>query len=175
MAHGAPGGYRTWGRFLRATVAARRGDPDPARAFLAREPPRECGHPRYACILAELALSLGEARAEDMARDLADRLLQRIEATGERWIWSEVQRVRGELTQDAGAAEALFETALAVAQQQGARAWALRAATSLARRRRNAAEDVLKPLLASFAEGADTRDHVAARSVLRAWGVGLPS
>ena len=131
----------------------------------------ECGHPRFASVLAELALRLGDAGAEDIARDLADRLLQRIEATGERYIWSEVQRVRGELTRDAAEAEALFEAALAVAQQQGARAWALRAATSLARRRPSAAEDVLGPLLASFTEGGGTQDHVEARAVLAECGL----
>jgi hypothetical protein len=33
---------------------------------------------------------------------------------------------------------------------------------------------VLKPLLASFTEGAGTQDIVEARSVLEAWGVDLP-
>jgi predicted ATPase len=174
IARGAPGGYRTWARILRATLAARRGDPAPGRDFLSAELPPECGHPRFAYILTELALSMGEAGAEDVARDLADRLLRRIEATGERWIWSEVQRVRGELAQDAAEAESLFDAALATAQQQGARAWALRAAISLARRRRSAASELLKPLLDTFTEGADTRDHVEARAVLKECGVDLP-
>jgi predicted ATPase/DNA-binding winged helix-turn-helix (wHTH) protein len=165
--HGAASSYRTWAQVLRATVAAGRGDAAPGRSFVTETLPGECGHPRFAVILTELALRLGAAGAADVARDFADRLLQRFEASGERWIWSEVQRVRGELTEDTAAAEALFEAALAVAQQQGARAWALRAATSLARRRRSAAEDVLKPLLASFTEGAQTQDHLEARSVLQ--------
>ncbi|MDB5480007.1 MAG: hypothetical protein JWO83_1060 [Caulobacteraceae bacterium] len=174
VARGAPSDYRTWVNVLRATVAARRGDVGPGRAFLTRGLPPECGHPRYASLLTELALRLGAAGAEDVARDFADRLLQRVEDTGERWIWSEVQRVRGELTHETAEAEALFEAALAVAQQQGARAWALRAATSLARRRRSAAEEVLKPLLASFTEGGGTQDHVEARSVLTKWGLDPP-
>jgi predicted ATPase len=124
-------------------------------------------------VLTELALRLGSAGELELARDLADRLLQRIEATGERWIWSEVQRVRGELVEDPAEAEALFEAALAVAQQQGARAWALRAATSLGRRRRCAAEDVLKPLLASFTEGAGTQDVIEACAVLSEYGLAL--
>jgi predicted ATPase len=174
VARGAPLNYRTWAQALRAAVAARRGDIGPGRSFLTGGLPPDCAHPRYASVLIELASALGEAGAADIARDLADRLLQRIEHTGERWIWSEVQRVRGELTQEPVAAEVLFEAALAVAQQQGARAWALRAATSLARRRRSAAAEVLKPLLASFTEGAGTRDHVAARSVLGEYGLDLP-
>jgi predicted ATPase/DNA-binding winged helix-turn-helix (wHTH) protein len=174
VAHGAWFTFGTWAQVLRAAIAAHRGDPRPGRSFLAGTAPPECGHPRFASVLTELAWRLGAAGAEDVARDLADHLLQRVENTGERWVWSEVQRVRGELTRDAAAAEALFEAALAVAQQQGARAWALRAATSLARRRRSAAEEVLKPLLASFTEGGGTQDHVEARSVLSECGLGPP-
>ncbi|HEY1926156.1 MAG TPA: winged helix-turn-helix domain-containing protein [Caulobacteraceae bacterium] len=174
VAHGSWSVNGTWVQILRATIAAHRGDAGPGRSFLARPLPPECGHPRFACVLTELALRLGAAGAEDVARDLADRMLRRVEDTGERWIWSEVQRVRGELTRDAATAVALFEAALAVAQQQGARAWALRAATSLARRRRGAAEDVLKPLLASFTEGFGTQDHVEARAVLRDYGLAPP-
>jgi predicted ATPase len=173
VAHGAFLHYRTWAQALCATVAAQRGDAGPGRQFLSGPLPTECGHPRFASVLTELALRVGAAGAEDIARDLADRLLQRIETTGERWIWSEVQRVRGELAEDPAEAEALFEAALAVAQKQGARAWELRAATSLARRRRSAAEDVLRPLLASFTEGAGTQDIIEARAVLSACGVDL--
>jgi tetratricopeptide (TPR) repeat protein len=166
--------YRTWAQVLRATVAARRGDAGPGRSFLTRALPPECGHPRFASVLTELALRLGAAGAEDVAREFADRLLQRIEATGERWIWSEVQRVRGELSRDPAEADAQFEAALAVAQQQGARAWALRAATSLARRRHSAAGEVLGPLLATFTEGGGTQDHLEARAVLAECGVEAP-
>ena len=171
VARGAPGTYRMWTQVLRATVAARRGDIGPGRAFVTATLPTESGHARYTAVLAELALSLGAAGAEDIARDFADRLLQRVEDSGERWMWGEVQRVRGELTADPSTAESLFESALAVAQQMGASTLALRAATSLARRRRSAAEDILKPLLASFAEGAQTQDHIEARSVLEAYGL----
>jgi predicted ATPase/DNA-binding winged helix-turn-helix (wHTH) protein len=174
VAQGGWDGYTTWAQILRASIAAQRGETGPGRSFLATALPPKCGHPRFASVLIELAWRLGAAGAEDIARDLADSLLQRIEATGERYIWSEVQRVRGELTRDPTEAEALFEAALAVAQQQGARAWALRAATSLARRRRSAAEEVLMPLLASFTEGGGTQDHLEARAVLREWGLETP-
>ena len=174
VTHGAWFAYRTWAQFLRATIAAHRGDPRSGRSLLARRLPMECAHPRFASVLVELALRLGAAGAGDVARGLADHLMQRVESTGERWIWSEVQRVRGELSDDAAAAEALFQAALAQARRQGAHAWALRAATSLARRRRGATAQVLKPLLASFTEGAGTRDHVEARSLLSECGVDLP-
>jgi hypothetical protein len=172
VAHGAWSAHRTWALVLRAAIAARRGDTGPGRSLLAKALSPDCGHPRFASVLTELAWRLGAAGAEDIARELADRLLQRVEHSGERWIWSEVQRVRGELTPDAAEAGALFETALGMAQQQGARAWALRAATSLARRRRSAADAVLGPLLASFTEGAGTQDHIEARAVLSEYGLG---
>jgi len=174
VAHGAWFTFGTLAQALRAAIAAHRGDAGPGRSFLARPLPTECGHPRFASVLTELAWRLGAAGAEDVARDFADRLLQRVEDTGERWIWSEVQRVRGEFARDATTAEALFEAALAAAQQQGAHAWALRAATSLARRRHSAAEEVLGPLLASFTEGGGTQDHIEARSVLTECGLDPP-
>jgi predicted ATPase/DNA-binding winged helix-turn-helix (wHTH) protein len=171
VALGAPRTYRTWTQVLRATAAARRGDAAPGRSFAMAKLPPEAGHARYTALLLELALSLAAAGAEDVARDLADRLLQRVETAGERWMWSEVQRVRGELTTDPAAAVALFESALAVADAQGARTLSLRAATSLARRRPSAAADVLLPLLSSFTEGAQSRDQVEARGVLAAYGL----
>ena len=171
VARGAWSGYGPWAQALRATISARRGDVGLGRSFLSSPLPPECGHPRFASVLIELAWRLGAAGAEQIARNLSDSLLQRIEATGERFIWSELQRVRGELARDPTEAEALFEAALTVAQQQGTRAWALRAATSLARRRRSAAEDVLRPLLASFTEGAATQDYLEARAVLREYGL----
>ena len=61
-----------------------------------------------------------------------------IEATNERWSEAEVNRVAGEIAlkspqPDAAKAEAYFEHALAVARQQQAKSWELRAAMSLAR------------------------------------------
>jgi predicted ATPase len=156
---------------LRATVAARRGDLDAGRAFVTPELAPECSHPMFTPLLVELAQGLAVPGGEDVARDFADRLLQRIEATGEHWMWGEVQRVRGELAEDPATAESLFEAALGAARRQGARTLALRAATSLARRRPTAAKDVLKPLLASFTEGAATHDHRAAHAVLETLGL----
>ena len=64
--------------------------------------------------------------------------LDRVERTGGRWIEAELHRLRGELLlalpePDQPEAEACFRRALAVAREQGAKMWELRAATSLAR------------------------------------------
>ena len=64
---------------------------------------------------------------------------------------------------NAAKAEAYFERALAVAREQQAKSWELRAATSLARLwrdqgKRRQARDLLAPVYGWFTEGFDTRD-----------------
>jgi predicted ATPase len=72
----------------------------------------------------------------------------------------------------ADAAEAAFETALAIARRQQAKAFELRAATSLARWRRDQgrndeARELLAPVRAWFTEGFDTPDLIDADALLR--------
>ena len=67
--------------------------------------------------------------------------------------------------------EACFEAALSLARQQGARSYELRAATSLARLRRDQgrrreALDLLAPVHAWFTEGFDTPDLKDAEALL---------
>ena len=64
-----------------------------------------------------------------------------------------------------------FRTALAIAREQGARGYELRAATSLARLwgdqgRRGETRDLLGPLYGSFTEGFDTTDLKDAKALL---------
>jgi predicted ATPase len=70
-------------------------------------------------------------------------------------------------------AEACFEQALALARQRQARAWELRAATSLARLRqqqgrRGDACALLAPVYGEFTEGFDTADLSEAKALLDA-------
>jgi tetratricopeptide (TPR) repeat protein len=70
-------------------------------------------------------------------------------------------------------AEACFLQALAIARQQGARSWELRAATSLAalwngQGKSREARDLLSGILGRFTEGADTLDVRNARASLAA-------
>ena len=72
---------------------------------------------------------------------------------------------------DARAAEALLLEALGLAHQQGALAWELRCATSLARRwqaqgRVQAASDLLNSIYGRFTEGFATPDLVRVRRLL---------
>ena len=72
---------------------------------------------------------------------------------------------------DARAAEACFRRAIAVAQEQQARLWELRAATSLARLwaeqgKRAQARDLLAPIYGWFTEGFETADLKDAQALL---------
>jgi predicted ATPase len=97
-----------------------------------------------------------------------------IETTKERWCEAEVYRVAGEvalLQRDTAKAKEYFERALAVARQQQAKSWELRAATSLARLwrdqgKQDEARELLAPVYGWFTEGFDTRDLKVAKALL---------
>ena len=99
-----------------------------------------------------------------------------IETTKERWFEAETNRIAGEIAlkspePDAAKAEAYFERALAVARQQQAKSWELRAAMSLARLWRDQgkvqqARELLAPVYGWFTEGFDTRDLKEAKALL---------
>ena len=99
-----------------------------------------------------------------------------VEATKERWWEAEVNRTAGEITllspePDAAKAEAYFDRALAVARQQQAKSWELRAAMSLARLWRDQgkvqqARELLAPVYGWFTEGFDTGDLKEAKALL---------
>ena len=96
--------------------------------------------------------------------------------TKETWWEAEVDRVAGEISlmspeADAAKAEAYFERALAVARQQQAKSWELRASMSLAHLWRSQgkvreARELLAPVYGWFTEGFDTRDLKEAKAQL---------
>ena len=76
---------------------------------------------------------------------------------------------------DVAKAETYFERALAVAREQQAKSWELRAAMSMARLwrdqgKRNEARDLLAPVYGWFTEGFDTLDLKEAKALLDALG-----
>ena len=99
-----------------------------------------------------------------------------VETTKERWCEAEVNRVAGEIAlkspqRDAVKAEAYFDRALAVARQQQAKSWELRASMSLARLWRSQgkpqqARELLAPVYGWFTEGFDTRDLKEAETLI---------
>ena len=72
---------------------------------------------------------------------------------------------------DTAKAEAYFERALAIARQQQAKSWELRAAMSMTRLwrdqgKRDEARDLLAPVYGWFTEGFDTLDLKQAKTLL---------
>jgi len=129
---------------------------------------------------AESLSSLAKAYAEldqfDDARRCIGEAMTAVETTKERLYEAEVYRTVGEITllapeSDVEKAEAHFERALAVARQQQAKSWELRAAMSMARLRRDQgkrqeAHDLLAPVYSWFTEGFDTLDLKEAKALL---------
>ena len=105
-----------------------------------------------------------------------DEAFADVQQTGERWLEAELHRLKGELllqqsSDNQTEAESCFHQALAVAQNQHAKSWELRTATSLARLwqsqdKRQDAYDLLASVYNWFTEGFDTADLQDAQSLL---------
>jgi predicted ATPase len=129
--------------------------------------------PSYFSYLARAYADLGQF---DDAWRCVGEAISTIETTKERWFEAEVNRIAGEIAlmspePDAAKAEAYFERALAVARQQQAKSWELRAAMSLAglwrdQRKVQQARELLAPVYGWFTEGFDTRDLKEAKALL---------
>jgi tetratricopeptide (TPR) repeat protein len=106
------------------------------------------------------------------ALETVERALQANPA--ELYVLPDTLRIRGELRlkqQQTEAAEADFRESIALAQKQGAKAWELRSAMSLARMLRErgdniAAHNLLAHSYGWFTEGFDTADLTDARELL---------
>jgi class 3 adenylate cyclase/predicted ATPase len=126
--------------------------------------------------LLSLAGVYGKAGQATQGLELIAESLYLVRSTGESWFEAELHRLKGELLlsasdRDEAVAEVCFRQALAVARQQEARMWKLRAATSLARLwrdqgKRGEARDLLAPVYGWFTEGFDTADLKDAKALL---------
>jgi predicted ATPase/class 3 adenylate cyclase len=129
--------------------------------------------PWYLSILSCTYSELGQF--DDAWRCIGEAM-KAVETTKERWCEAEVHRMAGEITllspgPDAAKAETYFGRALAVARQQQAKSWELRAAMSMARLWRDQgkaqqARELLAPVYGWFTEGFDTRDLKEAKALL---------
>jgi predicted ATPase len=130
--------------------------------------------PRWLAILAE-ACRINQQIDEGLKA--VEEALKIVEETKECFFQARLCQLKGELLleqdplQNGLAAEALLREALAIAQQQRAKSWELRAATSLARLwsaqcRRREAHDLLAPIFDWFTEGFDTAPLKDARELL---------
>jgi len=173
-----------------------RGDDDRALSFLARLVDHQLTHSQsfwiawgrtYCNALALRGRDVESIRARlgpgdainamqsDMLATLAAELvgpheLARVEAGTVGWCAPEILRVHGSRL----GSEPLLARALALARRQGARAWELRAAGSLASTwhaagRRDAARELLSGVLAGFREGLGCRDVRRAEGLLAEW------
>jgi predicted ATPase len=130
--------------------------------------------PSHMSYLARAHAELGQF--DDASRCIAEAITV-VETTKETWLEAEINRVAGEIAlkspePNAAKAEAYFERALAVARQQQAKSWELRAAMSMARLRRDQGKrqdacDLLAPVYNWFTEGFDTLDLKEAKALLK--------
>jgi len=140
------------------------------------------GRPSHLALLAEACLF---AREPEEGLAALQEALEAAAGTGERSYEAELHRLKGELLYQLAErggrrsaleveARACLEQALGVARRQGARSLELRAALGLARHagatrgEAPAARRLLRDVVASFDEGFDTADLVAARALLDA-------
>jgi predicted ATPase len=127
--------------------------------------------PYQISLLARACETAGQIEAAAALLDDAQGIAER---TGERWLAAELHRHKGQLLLGQGhreAAEELYRRAMGIAEEQEAKLWELRAATSLARLWRDQgkhpeARDVLAPVYGWFSEGFDTPDLKEAKALL---------
>jgi predicted ATPase len=129
--------------------------------------------PAFLSLQAEL---LTKAGGWSESLTVLDEALATVTATGERWFESDLHRLKAEALiagapSNTAEAEASLDRALAVAREQSAKFWELRAATTLAKLlrdqgRRREAGDLLTPVYGWFAEGFDTPVLQAAKDLL---------
>ena len=99
-----------------------------------------------------------------------------VEKTKEKWCDTQINHLAGEIAlmspePDVAQAQSYFQRALAVARQQQAKSWELRAATSMARLwrdqgKRQQARELLAPVYGWFTEGFDTLDLKETKALL---------
>ena len=139
---------------------------------LAAETGNQSGAPAVFALLAEAQQAAGQL-AE--SQGTVATALAVAAQTGQPFVDADLHRLDGDLLLAIGGAAdeaaARYHRALAIAREQGSRAYELRAATSLARLwrdqgKRAEARDLLAPIYGWFTEGFATRDLVEAKALL---------
>jgi len=170
--------WRAIGTIYQGWVKAKSGDVTEAVSLLHggssayRATGAEVWMPHHLALLARAYEMAGQVEAAVTQLDEALRIVER---TGERWFAAELYRHKAELMprhEHSEAVEELYRKALSIAQEQGARLWEIRAATSLARLHREQgrhaeARHVLAPIHGWFTEGFDTADMNEATALLK--------
>src|SRR5262245_44220762 len=133
----------------------------------------EGGRPYFLALLAEPHGTMGQSKE---GVTVLTESLTLVDKTGERWYESECYHLKGALllqqsSSNQTEAESCFQQAITIAQNQQAKSFELRSATSLARLwyqqgKRQEAHDLLAPVYGWFTEGFDTVDLKDARALL---------
>jgi class 3 adenylate cyclase/predicted ATPase len=131
----------------------------------------EAWMPLHILLLAAACEIAGQIEEALTQLDDAFRIVER---TGATWFAAELNRLRGKLLLRQGhpkIAQELYCKALGIAREQEAKLWELRAATNLARLRRDQgrrkeARDLLAPVYGWFTEGFGTADLREAEALL---------
>jgi class 3 adenylate cyclase/tetratricopeptide (TPR) repeat protein len=161
--------------FTQGALLAQSGDPQRGielmgNAMVAAE--------RRTMYLGHVASARARLDQPEIGLDLLDEAIKTVELTNERFFEPELYRLQGNMLLTLGKrgeAEARLRRALTTAQQQQARWWELRAATSLAKHWQDEgkyleAYSLLQPVYGWFAEGFDTaalKDAKALQDELR--------
>jgi predicted ATPase len=169
--------YEHRARFIQGALLAQSGDPrqgiEIMRNAMAAAEANSARNFRtlYLGHVACAHASLGQT---NVGLGLLEEAIQTVETTSERFFEAELYRLRGGMLLTLGKkgeAEAALRQALAIAQQQQARWWELRAASSLGKHWRDEgkyvdARSVLEPAYTWFTEGFDTPDLARAKALL---------
>jgi class 3 adenylate cyclase/predicted ATPase len=169
--------YRAAGMIFRGYASVENGDLDEGLSLLRngliayRATETEVWVPHHIALLAGGCAIAGQI---EEAVTLLDDAMRVAERNGERLFVTELNRYKGQLLLRQGspdAAEELYRKALSIGEEQEAKLWELRAATSLARLwgeqgRRTEARDLLAPIYGWFTEGFDTADLLDAKALL---------
>jgi predicted ATPase len=169
--------YEQRARFIQGALSAKSGDPQRGielmHSAIAAIEHTNSGNRRtlYLGHSAAAHASLGQP---EVALDLLDEAIQTADKINERFFEAELHRLRGEIFLTLGRrgeAEAGLRRALTIAQQQQARWWELRAATTLAKHWQDEgkhleAYSLLQPVYGWFVEGLDTTPLKDAKAFL---------
>jgi class 3 adenylate cyclase/predicted ATPase len=128
--------------------------------------------PYYTGVLADMCRAAGRI---DDGLGFVDKALALAPSQDSQWCLAELHRIKGELMLARGeltaAVEPCFETAIAIAREQSAKSWELRATVSLGRLRHSQgrsaeAKNLLAPVYNWFTEGFDIPDLKGANALL---------
>ena len=171
--------WKAWGMMQRGCVLTLTGEPADAVKTInsGNAAWRSTGSTLYLPLyLTYLARAFAMNGQLDDAQRCIGEALTAVETTGENWAEAELNRAAGEIAllerePDPAKAETFFWRGLAIARQQQAKSWELRAAMSLARLWRDQgkvqqARELLAPVYGWFTEGVDTRDLKDAKTLL---------